>query len=202
MEEVKEIECMEANAFKNLSTKEPLHVPFESIAEEDNLLLNEKKKKSKIGERAIIVSLSLIILIILGTALDLYFYFRHLKTPQINTIEVSLQSSNGIDADVTIHGQAQKSSYTTKFDVIGGYCEYFYQENSNTNFISGGKLNFIFPQDDSNAENNYGLSIQLENSNYDILRKIYHDLSARILTTDSAMKISCSLDITALVYMT
>ena len=136
-------------------------------------------------------------LIILITVADVLIFFLTAKSPKINNIEIFFAPTNS-DAEVTVSGETDKSSWTTSFDVSSASCTYAYRKNDDSDYSAGGELSFMFPQT-TNTPKTFDVTVQAQDTDYDALRRIYWDFSTQ-LDVDSSVSVECSIQVTAALF--
>ena len=136
-------------------------------------------------------------LIILITVLDVLIFYLTAKGPKIHKVEISF-SPSGSDAEVQIIGDVNKDTWTSSFDVSSGSCAYYYRKDSASDYKYAGELLFILP-DETNEGNNFNVTIQAKDTQYDALRRIYWDVSSKLEAT-SSVKVDCNIDLYVKLY--
>lgn len=126
--------------------------------------------------------------------LDVYIFYTHIKPPKINTVEIQL-SPNGFStqsvANVDIQGEINKSSWFTSFDISHAICSFHYRQNNDSNYDFGGISQINFSQ---SAENSFQLFLQADQIRFDVVRRIYWDITGDSLI-HSSMKVDCAATI-------
>jgi hypothetical protein len=138
-------------------------------------------------------------MILVFILIDVFIFYWNMTGPNIHEIEISF-APFGADAEVNVNGKIQKASWTTSFDVTSAQCSYYYRKDSSSGFQDGGSLSVLFPPN-SNVADNFDLTVQAKDTHFDVLRRVYWDLSSGV-KAKSFVKMDCSIHLTAALFHT
>jgi hypothetical protein len=139
--------------------------------------------------------LPLLVLALVVVIVDVAVFYKTLKSPQLRNVDINVAGSQ---ATITSNGYATKSSLTTSFDVTKGSCDYLYRVDNASDWQLGGEILAIFPSQ-GNSANEFNLELHAQDTHFGVLRRISWDMSTKSVIS-SALKLSCSVDLTAQVY--
>ncbi len=143
-----------------------------------------------------------LLLISILVAVDIYAFYRNFQGPsKINAVMVDF-INHGLDRHkkasvrASVDGEIVKSSWWTSFDISAGQCSFQYRKSNDQDYKRGGDVLFDFssPSDRSGDSNKFNVVMHTENVNFDILRRIYWDVTSKptVPPIQSSVQVQCA----------